>query len=123
MTTQTRESHTREKLREEDVDDATMATTTRVDGQPVAEPVRAEAAHDEPAGRLSGVSVYDRTPAQTLDPALGPNTPAAPTAPMGDTPYSDRVPVEPRSTGSIVTWFIGAAILVVVAYFLVQMLF
>jgi hypothetical protein len=72
-----------------------------------------------PAGG-SGVAVYDRNPAQPIDPAL---RPASPASSLETTPVSGGVPVEPRSTGSIIGWFIGAVILIVLVYFLLQMLF
>jgi type VI protein secretion system component VasF len=37
--------------------------------------------------------------------------------------HTDPVPVETRPTGSILTWIIGAIVLIVLAYFLLQMLF
>lgn len=70
-----------------------------------------------------GVSVYDRNPAQPIDPTLRPATSPTPASPTGETPVSGRVPVEPRSTGSIIGWFIGAVLLIILAYFLVQMIF
>jgi hypothetical protein len=70
-----------------------------------------------PAGG-SGVSVYERNPAQPIDPTL---RPAA--SPIMTDSTDDRMLVEPRSTGSVVGWIIGAVILIILAYFLLQMIF
>jgi hypothetical protein len=37
--------------------------------------------------------------------------------------FDERGPVEARSTGSILGWIIGAIVLIVLAYFLLQMIF
>lgn len=99
------------------VRDPHTETTPRLD-DPMVEPTPVA----RPAGG-SGIAVYDRNPAQPIDPALRPATPAVEPTPTGTTPYGDRVPVEPRSTGSILTWLIAAAILIVIAYFLFQLIF
>jgi hypothetical protein len=65
-----------------------------------------------PAG-VGGVAVYDRDVDRALDPALRP----------AGSIHTDPVPVETRPTGSILTWIIGAIVLIVLAYFLLQMLF
>jgi len=65
-----------------------------------------------PAG-VGGVAVYDRDVDRTTDPALRPST----------TMTNNPVPVETRTTGSILSWIIGAIVLIVLAYFLLQLIF
>jgi hypothetical protein len=62
---------------------------------------------------VGGVAVYDRDVDRTTDPALRPSA----------TMTNDPVPVETRSSGSILSWIIGAIVLIVLVYFLLQMLF
>ena len=119
MATNVRDPQTRTAIPgeiNEETHEEAPRTVNRVGEPPVAEPVAT------PTGG-SGVSVYERNPAQPIDPTLRPSTPPAPASPTGATPVSGRVPVEPRSTGSIIGWFIGAVLLLVLAYFLVQMIF
>lgn len=63
-------------------------------------------------GTPGNVAVYDNDVDRTTDPALR-------TTPSG----MDRVPVETRSSGSIMSWIIGAIVLIVIAYFLLQFIF
>jgi len=60
---------------------------------------------------VGGVAVYDRD--ISTDPSVRPS------ASMLD----DRVPVEARSTGSILTWVISAVVLIILVYFLLQWVF
>jgi hypothetical protein len=62
---------------------------------------------------VGGVAVYDREVEGTTNPSLRPS------ASLVD----DRAPVETRSSGSMLGWIIGAIILIVLAYFLLQMIF
>jgi hypothetical protein len=62
---------------------------------------------------VGGVAVYDRDVDGTTNPSLRPS------ASLVD----DRVPVETRPTGSILSWIIGAIVLIVLAYFLLQFIF
>ncbi len=61
-----------------------------------------------------GVAVYDRDTERTTDPAMRTTT---------TSPTADRVPTEPRSSGSVLAWIIGAVILIILAYFLLQFFF
>jgi len=62
---------------------------------------------------VGGVAVYDRDVDGTTNPSLHPSASLA----------DDRVPVAERSSGSMVGWIIGAIVLIILAYFLLQMLF
>jgi len=62
---------------------------------------------------VSGVAVYDRGPDRELDPSMHPS------ASMLD----DAAPVRTQSTGSIIAWIIGMVVLIIIAYFVLQMLF
>lgn len=93
----------------------TPRTVNRLGEPPVAEP-----ASTVTSPSRGGVAVYERNPAQPLDPTL---RPAAPPTPIDPLPSNERLLVEPRSTGSIIGWFIGAAFLVILAYFLLQIIF
>jgi hypothetical protein len=62
---------------------------------------------------VGGVAVYDRDVDGTSNPSLRPSTSLV----------DDRGPIETRSSGSILTWIIGAVILIVLAYFLLQIIF
>jgi hypothetical protein len=75
-------------------------------GTPVAAPVGA-----------SRVAVYDRDTVPTTDPTLqsGPI--------MTDDGEPIDLPAEGRSAGSIMMWIIGVIVLIVLAYFLLQVLF
>jgi hypothetical protein len=69
-----------------------------------------------PAGtatNVGGVAVYDRDGDGATD------TVVRPTGSI----HSDPVPVETRSSGSILSWIIGAIVLIVLAYFILQLLF
>jgi hypothetical protein len=65
-----------------------------------------------PSG-VGGVEVYDRDVDGTTNPSLRPS------ASMRE----DQMPVETRSSGSILGWIIGAIVLIILAYFLYTMLF
>jgi hypothetical protein len=61
---------------------------------------------------VSNVAVYDRYEDEKVgvsqpSPVLG----------------HERVPVETQSTGSVLTWIIGAIVAIVLAYFLIQFIF
>jgi len=60
----------------------------------------------------SGVAVYD----QDVD---APIDSARPVGVVGD----DRIPVETRATGSVLTWIIGAIVAIVIVYLLIQFIF
>jgi len=62
---------------------------------------------------VGGVEVYDRDVDGTTNPSLRPSVSMA----------EDRMPVETRTTGSILGWIIGAIVLIVLAYFLFQLFF
>jgi hypothetical protein len=62
---------------------------------------------------VGGVAVYDRDVDRAANPSLRPSTSMA----------NDPVPVETRTTGSILGWIIGAIVLIVLAYFLLQIIF
>jgi hypothetical protein len=62
---------------------------------------------------VGGVAVYDRDVDGTSNPSLRPSA----------SMVEDPMPVETRSTGSILSWIIGAIVLIVLAYFLLQILF
>jgi len=65
-----------------------------------------------PSG-VGGVAVYDRDVDGTTNPSLRPSA----------SMVEDPMPVEERTTGSIVSWIIGAIVLIVLAYFILQLLF
>jgi len=60
-----------------------------------------------------GVAVYDRPADGTTHSTLRPG---------GSLP-ADSSPIETRSSMSLFTWIIGAIVLIVLAYFLLQMIF
>jgi hypothetical protein len=62
---------------------------------------------------VGGVAVFDRDVDGT------PNSTLRPSASIVD----DRAPLETRSSGSTLSWIIGAIVLIVLAYFLLQMIF
>jgi hypothetical protein len=62
---------------------------------------------------VGGVAVYDRNPDGTVNSTLRPSSPLA----------DDRLPAETRASGSIMSWIIGAIVLVILAYFLLQFIF
>lgn len=67
-----------------------------------------------------GVAVYD------VDKATDPTRPSASLLDdrvIGDRVIDNRGPAEVQSTGSIMTWIIGAIVLIVLAYFLLQFVF
>jgi len=61
---------------------------------------------------VGGVAVYDRDVDAPVDSAR-------PTGVVGD----DRIPVETRATGSVLTWIIGAIVAIVIVYLLIQFIF
>jgi len=60
----------------------------------------------------SGVAVYDRDVDAPIDSAR-------PVGVVGE----DPIPVETRSSGSILTWIIGAIVAIVLLYLLIQFIF
>jgi len=62
---------------------------------------------------VGGVAVYDRPEGSTANSSLRPSASIV----------EDRVPVETRSSMSMLTWIISAVVLIVLAYFLLQLLF
>ena len=58
-----------------------------------------------------GVAVYDRVVDGTVDPSL--RTPTA----------NDPLPVEARSTGSVMSWIVGTIVLILIIYFILQFIF
>jgi hypothetical protein len=62
---------------------------------------------------VGGVEVYDQDGDVTTDPS--------PRSSM--TMANDPAPVEAKSTGSMLTWIIGAIVLIVLVYFLLQIIF
>jgi len=61
---------------------------------------------------VGGVAVYDRDVDAPIDSAR-------PVGVVGD----DRIPVETRATGSVLTWIIGAIVAIVIVYLLIQFIF
>jgi hypothetical protein len=64
-----------------------------------------------PSG-VGGVAVYDRNAEDTIDSSR-------PSATLG----REGVPVETRSSGSVMTWIIAAIVVIVLVYFLFQFIF
>jgi len=62
---------------------------------------------------VSGIAVYDQDPDRELDPSMSPS------ASMLD----DAAPVRSQSSGSMIAWIIGIVLLIIIAYFVLQMLF
>jgi len=84
---------------------------TKRSDQPVGiEPTPSSVAN--PTG-VRGVAVYDRGPDRELDPSVRPS------ASMLD----DTSPVSSQSTGNMIAWIIGIVLLIIIAYFVLQMLF
>lgn len=77
------------------------------------EPTVADTTTATPVGTAGSVAVYDNDVDRTTNPSLHTST----------TRMDDRVPVETRSGGSVLSWIIGAIVLIVLAYFLFQILF
>jgi len=93
---------------------ATNVQGTRPSSRPSDQPTVLETANTPvvtPTG-VGGVAVYD----QDVD---GTNPSHRPSASMVD----DRGPVEVRSNGSVLTWIISAVVLIILAYFLLQLIF
>jgi hypothetical protein len=65
-----------------------------------------------PAG-VGGVAVYDRDVDGTPNPSPRPSVSMT----------EDRMPVEERPSSSILSWIIGAIVLIILAYFLLQLIF
>lgn len=80
--------------------------TTVVEGGPGVTPTPVVT----PTG-VGGVAVYDQNVDHTVDPAR--RTSLA----------GDPLPVEARSTGSVMSWIIGAIVLILLAYFMLQVIF
>jgi hypothetical protein len=62
---------------------------------------------------VGSVAVYDRDTEGTSSSSVN----------RSATMMDDRGPVETRSSGSMLGWIIGALVLIVLAYFLLQMIF
>jgi len=62
---------------------------------------------------VSGVAVYDRSSDQAVDPSMRPS------ASMLD----ETAPGRTQSSGSMVAWILGIVVLIIIAYFILQMLF
>jgi len=89
------------------------APQTKRSDQPVGiEPKPTPTPVTNPTG-VRGVAVYDRGPDRELDPSMRPS------ASMLD----DAVPVRTQSTGNMIAWIIGIVLLIIIAYFVLQMLF
>jgi len=87
------------------------APQTKRSDQPVGiEPTPTPVAN--PTG-VRGVAVYDRGPDRDLDPSMRPS------ASMLD----DAPTVRSQSSGSTIAWIIGIVLLIIIAYFVLQMLF
>jgi len=94
---------------------ATNAQGTRPSSRPTDQTTVTETTNTAgvtPTG-VGGVSVYDRDMDGTTD------TTRRPVGSMVD----DRVPAPARSVGSGLTWIISAIVLIVLVYFLLQMIF
>lgn len=88
----------------------TSRTTTQADGTTVVDTTPASAVN--PTG-VGGVAVYDNDGDRIAD---GPMRPAA-------SMRNDPIPATTGSNGSVIGWIIGAILLIVLAFFLWQMLF
>jgi len=84
---------------------------TRLNSRPGEQPTGVEPTPVITPLGTGGVAVYDVD--STTNPTLHPSA----------SMVEDRAPVEVRSTGSILTWIISAIVLIVLAYFILQMLF
>jgi len=62
---------------------------------------------------VPGVAVYDRGPDRELDPSMRPSASV----------LDDGAPVKSQSSGSTIAWIIGVVLLIIIAYFVLQMLF
>jgi len=62
---------------------------------------------------VSGVAVYDRGSDQAADPSMRPST----------SMVDETTPGRTQSGGSMVAWIIGIVVLIIIAYFILQMLF
>jgi hypothetical protein len=85
-------------------------TTGRADDR-----TRVNEATNTPIGTtgVGGVEVFDNDVDVTADSSLRPS------ASMMD----DRAPIETRSSGSMLTWIISAVVLIILVYFLLQLIF
>jgi len=89
------------------------APPTKRPDQPVGiEPTPTPTSVVNPTG-VRGVAVYDRGPDRDLKPSMRPS------ASMLD----DAPPVRSQSTGSTIAWIIGFVLLLIIAYFVLQMFF
>ena len=68
-----------------------------------------------------GVAVYDVD--STTNPTLRPSASVMEDRMVDGRLVEDRVPVEAQSTGSVMSWIIGAIVLIVLAYLLLQFVF
>jgi hypothetical protein len=90
---------------------------TRPTNRPGEQPIADTTTTATPMGTTTGVgsvAVYDNDADHNTTSTTRPST-----ARMMD----DRAPVETRSSGSILSWIIGAIVLIVLVYFLFQILF
>jgi hypothetical protein len=62
---------------------------------------------------VKGVAVYDRDSDRELDSSMSPS------ASMRD----DAAPVKSQSSGNAIAWIIGIVLLIIIAYFILQMFF
>jgi len=85
-------------------------TTTHPDGHTVVETTPTSAINSTGIG---GVAVYDHDGDRVAD------STGRPVASI----HSDPIPATTGSNGSVISWIIGAIVLIVLAYFLLQMLF
>jgi len=97
-----------------------MMTTNRQDTRPASrpgdsvtvQPTPVTTSGANPSG-VNGVAVYDQGPDVKTDPSMRSSASMA----------NDPTPVETRSSGAMIGWIIGIVVLLVLAYFLLQMVF
>jgi len=97
-----------------------MMTTNLQDTRPASrpsdsvtvEPTPVTTSGANPLG-VNGVAVYDKGPDVATDPSLRTS------ASMVD----DPAPLKTQSSGAIISWIIGIVVLLVLAYFFLQMVF
>ncbi|MCC6453544.1 MAG: hypothetical protein IT328_01240 [Caldilineaceae bacterium] len=85
-------------------------TTSRPDGQ-----TRVNETPNTTMGAagVGGVEVFDNDVDAKTDPSLRPSA----------SMMEDRAPIETRSSGSMLTWIIAAVVLIILVYFLLQLIF
>jgi len=94
---------------------ATNTQNTRTSTRPSDQSTTVETANTpiNTATGVGGVAVYDQDDVRTTNPSTRTS------ASMLD----DRAPVETRSSGSMLSWIIGAIVLIAIVYFLLQWVF